>query len=92
MSRNSKATALNGKTWDILANYAGGKQSDGIMGVSLNYIRSRHFLKGDGGIANVVWVDSDLYKKIAGSFMPGQKVATEMDVHDIIGLREFINR
>jgi CO dehydrogenase/acetyl-CoA synthase beta subunit len=92
MSRNSKAMAPNGKTWDTLANYAGGKQSDGIMGVSLSYIRSRHFLKGDGGIANVVWVDSDLYKKISGSFLPGQKVSTEMDVYDIKGLREFINR
>ncbi|MEE8325313.1 MAG: hypothetical protein V3R31_06620 [Candidatus Humimicrobiaceae bacterium] len=80
MSRDSEAIAPGGITWDILANRAGGKQSDGIMGVSLAYIKSKNFLKGDGGIGNVVWVDSKLYEKIKNKFVPGQKTATEKDV------------
>jgi CO dehydrogenase/acetyl-CoA synthase beta subunit len=92
MSRGSKAVTPNGKTWDILANHAGGKQSDGIMGVSLQYIRSKNFLKGDGGIGNVVWVDQELYKKISDSFLPEQIVATENNVTTIDELKQFINR
>ncbi len=92
MSRSSKAVSPNGKTWDVLANYAGGKQSDGIMGVSLHYIRSRHFLKGDGGIGNVVWVDQALYEKISGCLLPGQKVATEMNTATLEDLKQFIKR
>ncbi|NJD01029.1 MAG: hypothetical protein FIA99_00150 [Ruminiclostridium sp.] len=92
MSRNSKASAPNGHTWDSLANYAGGKQSDGIMGVSLSYIRSSHFLKGDGGIGNVVWADSDLYSKISSCFLPDQSVATEKDVCSIDELKKFCDR
>jgi acetyl-CoA decarbonylase/synthase complex subunit beta len=89
MSRNSKATAPNGQTWDTLANYAGGKQSNGIMGVSLSYIRSPHFLTGDGGIGNVVWVDSVLYNKISSCLLPGHRVATEKDVSSIEELERF---
>lgn len=92
MSRNSKATAPNGQTWDTLANYAGGKQSDGIMGVSLSYIRSPHFLKGDGGIGNVVWVDSELYNKVSSCILPGHRVATEKDVSSIEELKQFCLR
>lgn len=92
MSRNSKAMAPNGHTWDSLANYAGGKQSNGIMGVSLSYIRSIRFLKGDGGIGNVVWVDSELYKKISGCFKPGQSVATDKDVRSMTELKEFCGK
>lgn len=92
MSRDSKAIAPDGRTWDNLANYAGGKQSDGIMGVSIDYIRSANFLKGDGGISNVVWVDNELHKKISEVFLPGQRVATEKDVQSMEQLCIFINK
>ena len=90
MSRNSDAVTPEGNTWAKLANRAGGKQSPGISGVSLAYIRSVNFLKGDGGIENVVWVDSKLYEKLAGCFSPGQRVATEQDVHSIEGLKKYL--
>jgi acetyl-CoA decarbonylase/synthase, CODH/ACS complex subunit beta len=92
MSRNSKAVAPNGQTWDLLANHAGGKQSDGITGVSRDYIGSKNFLKGDGGIGNVVWVDSELVTKIEAYFLSNQRVATEKDVNTIEELRLFSGR
>ncbi|MGQ9556307.1 MAG: hypothetical protein ACUVWR_19575, partial [Anaerolineae bacterium] len=92
MQRGSKAVTPDGQTWEALANRAGGKQSPGIVGVSLQYIRSPRFLRGDGGIANIVWVDSELYKKLAGAFPPGQRVATEKDVTSTDELREFVGR
>lgn len=92
MGRGSKAVAPNGMTWDLLANRAGGKQSDGVMGVSVAYIRSRHFMKGDGGIANVVWVDSGLLPKIRDTIPAGQRVATELDVATTDQLRAFVKQ
>ncbi len=90
MSRDSEAVAPGGISWDILANRAGGKQSDGIMGVSLAYIKSKNFLKGNGGISSVVWVDSKLYERIKSKFSPGQKAATEKDVSTVDDLKGFI--
>jgi acetyl-CoA decarbonylase/synthase complex subunit beta len=92
MLRNSKATEPGGKTWSMLANSAGGKQTPGVSGVSLQYIRSPTFLRGDGGLANVVWVDSALYEKISGLLASSQKVATEKDVSDVPSLRQFLGR
>ena len=74
MSRDAQAVAPTGETWAMLANRAGGKQSPGIMGVSLAYIRSPQFLRGDGGIGNVVWVDSVLHGRIAKHLLAGQRV------------------
>ena len=92
MSRNSDAVGPNNITWDSLANSAGGKQTNGIMGVSTDYIKSSNFLKGDGGVGKVVWVDSKLYPKISKCFLPNQKVATEKEVNSIISLKKFLKR
>lgn len=92
MSRNSEVIAPNGMTWDNLANSAGGKQISGIMGISTNYIRSKNFLKGDGGIGNVVWVDSKLYSKISKHFLYNQRVPTEKEVNSISRLKEFLKK
>jgi CO dehydrogenase/acetyl-CoA synthase beta subunit len=90
MSRGSEAIAPSGANWEQLANRAGGKQSPGIMGVSVYYIRSARFLQGDGGIHNVVWLDSGLYKRISDKLLPGQRVATEKDVQTVEQLKDFL--
>ena len=92
MLRGSEAISPDGQRWEMLANRAGGKQSPGIAGVSLTYIRSPNFLKGDGGIANVVWVDSSLYKQISDIFAPGQNVATEQEAGNMRELKSFLRR
>lgn len=92
MLRGSRAVAPGGRTWERLANQAGGKQTPGITGLSIHYIRSPSFLRGDGGIGNVVWMDSSLYGKISDLFPSGQRVATEKDVTDTESLRRFVGR
>jgi acetyl-CoA decarbonylase/synthase complex subunit beta len=92
MGRGSKAVAPNGMTWDLLANAAGGKQTDGVMGISVAYVRSRHFLKGDGGHANLVWVDSELLAKVKDVLPKGKTVATEKEVSTVDELRHFVKR
>ena len=76
----------------MLANRAGGKQTPGIVGISLDYIRSPQFLKGDGGMGNVVWLDSGLYERISDLFLPGQPVATEKGVRSMAELKSFLGR
>jgi CO dehydrogenase/acetyl-CoA synthase beta subunit len=92
MSRDSAAVSPLGERWFELANRAGGKQSPGILGVSTSYIRSRNFLKGDGGIANVVWMDHKLKTVLAKALPNGAKVATENDVRTLPELVEFLGR
>jgi len=92
MSRDSQAVAPDGSRWFELANRAGGKQVPGILGVSTSYIRSKNFLKGDGGIGNVVWMDQKLKSILAEVIPPGARVATENDVTTIQELAEFLGR
>jgi CO dehydrogenase/acetyl-CoA synthase beta subunit len=92
MGRGSQAKTPDGSTWEMLANRAGGKQTAGIMGVSVAYIRSRHFLKGDGGISNLVWVDSGLLPKIKDVIPAGQRVATERDAVSLQDLATVTGR
>ena len=54
MSRNSEAVTPDSRIWSELANRAGGEQCPDISGVSVAYVRSDNFLKGDGGIGNVL--------------------------------------
>jgi len=75
----------------MLANNAGGKQTDGITGVSNAYIKSKDFLRGDGGLGNVVWMDSKLYSDLSGIFKDGQYVATELNA-STVDLKEYLKR
>ena len=92
MSRHSAAVAPDGSRWYELANRAGGKQTPGILGVSTSYIRSKYFLKGDGGIRNVVWMDQRLKDALADILPPNVKVATETDAKTIPELRAFLQK
>jgi len=92
MSRDSEAVAPDGLHWFELANRAGGKQSPGILGVSTSYIRSKNFLKGDGGIGNVVWMDQKLKDVLVKALPAGVKIATEKDASTLQELADFLGR
>ena len=92
MSRDAQAVTPEGLRWFELANRAGGKQTPGILGVSTSYIKSKNFLKGDGGIGNVVWMDHKLKTVLAKALPAGAKVATENDVSSLQELAEFLGR
>ena len=92
MKRGSAAVTPDARTWEMLANYAGGKQSDGIMGVSNQYIASSEFLRGDGGLHSLVWTDSESWNRFKDLVSPDQRVATEKDVSTIAELNVFLHR
>ncbi len=59
----------------------GGAQTPGFMGIGVNFIPSRKFLYGDGGIKRIVWMPSSLKERIADAF---KKRAAEEGVPDLL--------
>lgn len=59
----------------------GGVQTPGFMGVGVNYITSRKFLKGDGGIGRIVWMPKELKERVKESL---QRRAEEEGIPDLI--------
>lgn len=53
----------------------GGSQTPGFMGVGVNYITSRKFLYGEGGIKRIVWMPKELKERIREAF--SQRAAEE---------------
>ncbi|WP_456371095.1 hypothetical protein [Geoglobus sp.] len=58
-----------GLTFDEMEKLIVGQQVEGFAGVSFAYIRSRSFLKGDGGWGRVRWVSPNVYDFIM-EFLP----------------------
>ncbi len=78
----------------------GGVQTPGFMGIGVNYITSRKFLKGDGGIQRIVWMTKELKERIKDNFIKRaeeegvpdllNKIADETICEDIECLMEFL--
>jgi CO dehydrogenase/acetyl-CoA synthase beta subunit len=92
MHRGFEGCAPNGETWDSLANRAGGKQADGVAGLSLGYLRRSEFLQADGGLSAVVWVTAKVLGEIQDLLPPGFRPATEGDVRTLKDLERYRQR
>lgn len=77
----SGMTPIGMKFSTIAGMIGGGVQTPGFMGVGVNYITSRKFLKGDGGIKRIVWMPTELKERIKENF---QKRAEEEGVPDLL--------
>jgi acetyl-CoA synthase len=53
----------------------GGTQNPGFMGIGRNFIVSRKFLAGDGGIKRIVWMTKNLKESLKDAF--GKRAAEE---------------
>ena len=73
-------TPIGMKFSTIAGMIGGGVQVPGFMGVGVNYITSRKFLKGDGGIKRIVWMPKELKERIRESF---QKRSQEEEIPDL---------
>ncbi len=52
----------------LAASVGGGVQTPGFMGVGVNFITSKKFIAGDGGIRRIVWMPTDLKVRIRDVF------------------------
>jgi len=59
----------------------GGAQTPGFMGVGVNFISSKKFLFGDGGIKRIVWMPKSLKERIAEDF---KKTCQDAGVPDLL--------
>jgi len=78
----------------MAADTSGGRQIEGFLGISLEYLRSAKFLQADGGLSRVIWMPSEIKERFK-SAIPSDlfdKIATEDDVKNTDELIEFLNR
>lgn len=70
----------------------GGVQSEGFMGMAIEYLRSPKYLIADGGWERTVWLPKSLKERI-GDDVPEElrdKIATEEDAADLDTLKAFL--
>lgn len=77
----SGMTPIGMKFSTLAGMIGGGVQTPGFMGVGVNYITSRKFLKGDGGIGRIVWMPKELKERVKESL---QRRAEEEGIPDLI--------
>ncbi len=91
MHRGFDGAAPNGETWSTLANRAGGKQADGVTGLSAGYLRSSRFLKADGGLGAVAWATEKALEQFRDLLPEGRLPATENDAGTMAELKQFLS-
>jgi acetyl-CoA synthase len=62
-------TPMGMKFSTLATTVGGGAQTPGFMGVGINFISSKKFLLGDGGIRRVVWMPKSLKERISEDFL-----------------------
>ncbi len=90
MHRGFEGVAPNGETWSSLANRAGGKQADGVTGLSAGYLRSAQFLQADGGLGALAWTTQKALDEIRDLLPSGRLPATEQDTQTLDALERFV--
>ncbi|MBI4824340.1 MAG: CO dehydrogenase/CO-methylating acetyl-CoA synthase complex subunit beta [Nitrospirae bacterium] len=65
----------------LAGSVGGGTQNPGFMGIGRNFIVSKKFLHGDGGIKRIVWMTKNLKESLKEEF---QKRAEEEGVLDLL--------
>ncbi|MDA8388962.1 MAG: acetyl-CoA decarbonylase/synthase complex subunit alpha/beta [Nitrospiraceae bacterium] len=84
----------------LAGSVGGGMQTPGFMGIGRNFITSKKFLAGDGGIKRIVWMTKNLKESLKSAFearaaevgAPGllDKIADETVAEDSEKLLEFL--
>lgn len=65
----------------LAGSVGGGLQSPGFMGIGRNFIVSKKFLSGDGGLKRIVWMTKNLKESLKEEF---EKRAAEEGVPDLL--------
>jgi len=74
-------TPIGMKFSTLAGSVGGGTQNPGFMGIGRNFIVSKKFLYGDGGIKRIVWMTKNLKEGIKDDF---NKRAAEEGVPDLL--------
>ncbi len=74
-------TPIGMKFSTLAGSVGGGTQNPGFMGIGRNFIVSKKFLHGDGGIKRIVWMTKNLKEGIKEAF---DRIAAEQGVPDLL--------
>jgi acetyl-CoA synthase len=74
-------TPIGMKFSTLAGSVGGGTQNPGFMGIGRNFIISKKFLHGDGGIKRIVWMTKNLKESLKEEF---DKRAAEEGVPDLL--------
>jgi len=91
--RGYRGPTVNGLPFSTMAAQTGGGiQTEGFLGVGIEYFRSPKFFQADGGWARVVWMPSELKERVKDAIFPElyDKIATEKDAKTIDELKKFL--
>jgi acetyl-CoA synthase len=77
-------TPVGMKFSTLAGSVGGGLQSPGFMGVGRNFIVSKKFLSGDGGLKRIVWMTKNLKESLKEAFDERAKEAGVPDLLDKI--------
>ncbi|MCL4492731.1 MAG: acetyl-CoA decarbonylase/synthase complex subunit alpha/beta [Nitrospirae bacterium] len=74
-------TPIGMKFSTLAGTVGGGAQTPGFMGIGVNFVASKKFLFGDGGIKRIVWMPQSLKERLKEEF---QKLAEEQGVPGLL--------
>ncbi|MBI4686962.1 MAG: CO dehydrogenase/CO-methylating acetyl-CoA synthase complex subunit beta [Nitrospirae bacterium] len=74
-------TPVGMKFSTLAGSVGGGVQTPGFMGIGVNFVTSKKFLSGDGGIKRIVWMSKSLKERVREIF---QLRAQEAGVPDLL--------
>ncbi len=77
-------TPIGTKFSTLAGTVGGGAQTPGFMGIGVNFITSKKFLSGDGGVKRIVWMPKALKERIAEDFKRNAEDAGIPDLLDKI--------
>lgn len=94
--RDHMGDTVTGQKFSGIAGEAsGGRQNEGVLGMAISYMRSKKFIKTDGGLKRMVWLPKSIKEQLkdlleeAGMY---DKIACEDDVKNVDELAEFLNK
>jgi len=93
VDREFKGPTVNGMSFSTMAGLAGGgRQTEGFLGIGVNYMRSRRFLQADGGWRKIVWLPRKLKEAMKEVIPPEMygKIATEETAKNLEELERFL--
>lgn len=97
---HTEMTPIGMKFSTLASSVGGGVQNPGFMGIGRNFIVSKKFLHGDGGIKRIVWMTKNLKDSLKDEFVKRageesvpdlfDKIADETICEDVEKLLEFL--
>ncbi len=93
VDRSYKDETVIGLPFSTMATeVGGGRQTMGFVGMAVEYLRSKRFLKVDGGYNGLVWLPQALKERVKDGIPEDMydKIPTEADVSNLEELKSFL--